>query len=102
MSAPFGQFTLPQIESSVQNALVALRNDLARLQNIHAWLSAYSAADFEGAPLSMPAADAQALFSAVADANGLAQLAATGTDSRNPGAGYVYMASINTVAGPYS
>jgi hypothetical protein len=102
MAAPFGQFTLAQIESSVQNALVALRNDLTRLQNIHAWLSAYSAGDFEGAPLSMPAADATAIFSAVADANGLAQLAFTGTDSRNPGAGYVYMSSVNAVAGPLS
>jgi hypothetical protein len=101
MAAPFGQLTLAQVESSIQNNCVALRNALYNLQKAHGWISAYSAGDLEGAPLSAPSADAQALLNAAADGNGLALLAVTGTDPRNPGAGYVYMASINAVAGPF-
>lgn len=48
----------------------------------------------------MNSGDAQAVLSACADAAGLASLYNTGTDPRNPPAGYNYGASQRLVIGP--
>jgi hypothetical protein len=105
MPVPFDNLTAAQIESSVQNNCTALRNALYQFMKDQAWLAQYSQVDFTAAPPNGPGMSQNAtaaMFSAVADANGLALLATTGTDPRNPGPDYVYMTTINAVAGPLS
>jgi len=105
MAAPFDNLTAAQIMSAIQNNCVALRNALYQFAKDEAWLSQYNQEDFTAVPPDGPGLSANSVsmtFSAVADGNGLGKLATTGTDPRNPGAGYVYMESIDALAGPYS
>jgi|SRR5215469_4695797 len=103
MAAPFGQFNTAEIESTVQNALTAMRDALAHVQQIQVWLSAHAQSDFTAAPLSMPAADVAAIFSAVADASAVAQIFQTGLPPGTypqPSSAYVYENSAYAVIGP--
>jgi hypothetical protein len=92
--------TVDYVNSNAQAKLAALRRALHDVADFYAWLSAYAPADLVS--LGFSAAGAQDIFSAFADANGMAQIYNTGTDSRNPGAGYVYANSQRVVIGPLS
>jgi hypothetical protein len=92
-----------QIIAQVQVALAQFRSGLAIAGSLYGWSSGVALDDLTAAPPDGPGmaqADAQDLLSAIADANGLLQLFLTGTDPRNPGAGYNYGASVRLVIGP--
>ena len=97
-----GGMTASQIIVIVQEALSAHRAALIRLgEEIYPWTSSISAADLEAAPLNMPAADANALLSAVADAHGEYLIHTAGSDPNHPlNPAYVYGASQTAVLGP--
>jgi hypothetical protein len=91
------------IVSQVQAALVQIRSAMLTAQALYGWSSGTAMGDLTAAPPNgpgLPPADAQAVLSACADAYGLSLLYTTGTDPRNPGAGYVYGASQKIVIGP--
>ena len=88
--------------NNAQSRLAALRRALLDCAQFEAWLAGLAVTDLEAAPVSMDVTSAQAIFNAMADANGMYQLYSTGTDTRNPGAGYVYGASQRVVIGPLS
>jgi hypothetical protein len=96
-----------QVIATAQNALVALRNSLKVCDDFHQWLSAYSAADLEAAPINLDAVSAAALLGAFADASALYQLYNTGalvsppSGYTTPGT-YKFGASQRTVIGPLS
>jgi hypothetical protein len=95
--------TSSQIMSIIQEGLGAHRAALERLQEIYAWTSSITAADLTGAPLNMPAADANAILAAVADAHGEYLIHTAGSDPNHPIAPpYVYAASQTAVLGPLS
>lgn len=85
------------IINNVQALLAQIRDaNTSKAQYLHDFQAEVSLADLTAVPPDGPGLDsatAQALLSACADAWGHAQLYQTGTDSRNPGAGYVYGAS---------
>lgn len=91
--------------NNVQSKLVALRNALEDCNDLYQWLSAYSAADLEAAPISMDATSAQATLNAIADAEALYQLYNTGALT-SPPSGYTtpgtykFGASQRVVIGP--
>lgn len=90
-----------QIIAIVQEALGAHRAALQRLNEIYAWTSSISAADLEAAPVSMPAADANALLAAVADAHGEYLIHTAGSDPNHPiNPPYAYAASQTALLGP--
>lgn len=91
-----------QILAIVQEALSAHRAALIRLgEEIYPWTSGISAADLEAAPISMPAADANALLAAVADAHGEYLIHTAGSDPNHPiNPPYTYAASQTAVLGP--
>lgn len=97
--------TSQYIVNNAQAKLAALRNALTQCEQFYQWLSAYSAADLEAAPVSLDAVSAPAIFSAFADANALYQIFMTG---QPPGtypqasSAYVYAASQRVVIGPLS
>ncbi|HEY2638950.1 MAG TPA: hypothetical protein VGI66_03575 [Streptosporangiaceae bacterium] len=93
----------------IHNGLTILMNlnrALLAAEAYQTWLAGQSVASLTAAQPNGPgmdANDAQDLLDAFADANGLKQLAYTGTDSRpgtNPGATYKYMGSIIATLGP--
>lgn len=96
--------TTPQsIINQVQLGLSDIRNAMQSARVLHDWSSGIALADLTAAPPDGPGmvqADAQAVLNACADAFGFSQLYDTGTDPRNPGAGYVYGASQKIVLGP--
>lgn len=69
MTAVFGGITAANVMSGAQARLMALRLALEGCEDFYKWLSGYAAADLQAAPLSLPAADAQALLNAFADAH---------------------------------
>jgi hypothetical protein len=71
MAAPFGGITQSNVFTSAQSRLMSLRLALEAGEDYYQWLSAYAAADLQGAPLSIAAADATALLTAFADAHGM-------------------------------
>lgn len=92
-----------QIISQVQLALVQIRNAMETAQELGGWGAGTALDDLTAQPPDgpgLPDADAQAILSACADANGLSLLYGTGTDPRNVSPGYVYGASQKTVIGP--
>jgi soluble lytic murein transglycosylase-like protein len=95
--------TSPQsVISQVQQGLAQIRSAMQTAEALHDWAAAVAQADLTNPPpagLGMPAADAQAILSACADAYGHFLLYSTGTDPRNPPAGYVYGASQKLVIG---
>jgi hypothetical protein len=91
------------IISQVQQALLQIRKATELGLELYGWSSAIALSDLTAAPPNgpgMPLADAQAILSACADAYGYSMLYSTGTDPRNPGAGYPYGASQKIVIGP--
>lgn len=66
------------IVNNAQAKLRALRQAIHDVQDFYAWLSAYAATDLEAAPISMDAASATALLTAMADANAIGQVYLTG------------------------
>lgn len=88
------------VTNNAQSALSQLREALQRCTEIRQWLAAYSSSDLVA--LGFSSADASAILSAFADADGLNQVYLTGTDSRDPGAGYVYANSQRVIIGPLS
>ena len=96
-----GNMTASQIIGTVQGALSAHRAALDRIADLYAWTSSISAADLEAAPISMPAADANAILAAVADAHGEYLIHTAGSDPNHPiNPPYVYAASQTAVLGP--
>jgi hypothetical protein len=88
----------------IANVVQELKNHRAALDALndrYAWSSGISAADLQAAPISMTAADANALLAAIADAHAEYLIHTTGTDPSHPPAGpaYVYAASQNQVIG---
>lgn len=91
------------IINQVQQVLVSVRDAMDDASRLYAWSSAIALTDLTAVPPDgpgMPEADAQAILNACADAWGLYCLYNTGTDTRNPGAGYNYGASQKIVIGP--
>ena len=88
-----------QCLGTIQGKLRAIRDSLSEARELHAWSAGLSTDDIAAAT-GLNAADSQTLQSAMADANGLADLYSVGTDDRNPGAGYVYGRSQIEVIGP--
>jgi len=95
--------TQAYVNNTAQAKLAALRRALIDCQQFYLWLSAYATADLVA--LGFTSADAQDVFSAMADANALYQIYATG---QPPGtypqaaSAYVYAASQRVVIGPLS
>jgi hypothetical protein len=86
---------------AVQSRLVTLRNALDAAVQLQGWASAVAVTDLEG--IGFTAADAQALLSAIADANALAQIYLTGLPPSTypqPASAYVYAASQRAIIGP--
>lgn len=94
------------IVNNAQAKLAALQRAIEDVANFYKWLSAYSVADLEDAStINMDAASAQAIFTAFADANALAQINETGLPPASypqPASAYVYANSQRVVIGPLS
>lgn len=86
-----GTTSSQQIIAQCTNALTRLRDAFNDCTEQHLFLNAHIATDLEA--LGMDPNTAQGLMNAMADAWGLGQIQNTGTDPRNPGAGYVYATS---------
>lgn len=89
------------IAGNVQQRLVALRSALMNAQELFGWSSSVTQADLVSAGFS--SADASTLLSAIADANALASIYATGVPPATypqPASAYVYAASQRQVIGP--
>lgn len=69
MTGVYGGITLQNVISGAQARLMQHRLGLQGCEDFYQWLSGYSAADLQAPPLSMSAADAQALLNAFADAH---------------------------------
>jgi hypothetical protein len=86
---------------AVQSRLVTLRNALDAATQLQGWASGVAVTDLEG--IGFTASDAQALLSAIADANALAQIYLTGLPPSTypqPASAYVYAASQRAIIGP--
>jgi len=99
--------TEQSVINNAQTKLTALRNALRDCHDFRQWLTAYSSADLQAAPINMDAASATALFSALADADALYQLYTTGALTSPPSGyttpgTYVFGASQRVVIGPLS
>lgn len=95
--------TSAYVVNNAQAKLRALRQALHDVQDFYSWLSAYAASDLEASPVSMDTVSAPALFSAMADANALAQIYLTGLPPGTypqPTSAYVYANSQRVVMGP--
>lgn len=94
------------IINNAQAKLSALRNALEACENMHQWLAGVALADLEAAPLSFTASDAQAILTALADADALYQIYLSGqapaTYPQVTGTPYPYGASQRAVIGPLS
>lgn len=95
--------TAQYIINNAQQKLANLRNALEDCENMHQWLAGVAVTDLEAAPLNFSAADAQAILTALADADAIYQIYSTG---QAPGTypqvtgPYVYAASQRAVIGP--
>lgn len=93
------------IVNNAQTKLAALRDALTQCQQFYQWLSAYTQADLQAAPISMDTASTNSLFSAFADANALYQIYNTGQPSAGypqASSAYTYANSQRVVIGPLS
>lgn len=93
--------TSAYVVNNAQAKLAALRSALDDVKDFYLWLSAYSAADLEAAPVSLDATSAQAIFNAFADANELYTLY-TGGGLGTYTLPYNFSASQRVVIGPLS
>lgn len=93
--------TQQAVLGNVQSRLFALRNDLEAVRDLYNWSAAITASDLQG--LGFTSSDANAILSAIADANAVAQLYATGLPPESypqPASTYVYATSQQSVIGP--
>jgi hypothetical protein len=98
VTAVFGGITAANVMSGAQARLMALRLALEACDDYYKWLSAYAAADLQAAPLSMAAADAQALLNAFSDAHQMATMYNGGSPTAT--LPYPFGASQRIVIGP--
>lgn len=91
--------TASNVTSNAQARLMALRLALEAADDYYLWLSAYSAADLEAAPLSLDSASAQALLNAFADAHEMHTLF-TGGGLGSYTLPYNFSASMRVIIGP--
>lgn len=99
MSTPiYSGISVQLVQQRIVSLIGSLRDVLTQLQLEESQWVAFTAAQLEAAGLS--SSDYTFLSAALADANGLANVTFTGTDSRNPGAGYVYFNSMKQLVGP--
>jgi hypothetical protein len=94
----YSQITGANIQNNVRGILSTLLDILGQAEAEQAKLAEFTDADLEAAGITAP--DVQFIRNAMADANGLAVLANTGTDPRNPGPNYNYTASWKLLLGP--
>lgn len=87
------------VTSNAQARLMVLRNALEEANNFYSWISAYTAADLEAAPLGLDAVSAQNLLNAFADAHELYVLY-TGGGLGTYTLPYNFSASMNVIIGP--
>lgn len=89
------------VTQEAANRLSNLRTALHAVADLYAWSSSLATPDL--ASIGFNSADAQALQSALADANALAQIYLTGLPPQSypqPAQAYVYAASQRIVIGP--
>lgn len=99
--AVFDGITAVIVTQRVQSKLGALRDALNDVADEYRWTSGVSAGDLEG--IGFSAAGANAVLSAVADANAVAQIYETGLPPGSypqPASAYPYEASQAIVLGP--
>ena len=97
--AMFGQLNASMTIQQVQQKLAALFSALEDLEDVYKWLSAYAVADLEAAPLSLAAADAQAILNAFADAHDLYMTAQGTTGFPTATLPYNFLASMRMITG---
>jgi hypothetical protein len=91
-----------QVQSLIQQKLIALRDALADITELHTWTSGLATSDMETAA-GLSAADAQTYLSACADAAAVAGIYSTGLPPGSypqPASAYVYAATSAQVIGP--
>lgn len=97
--AVFGGITTSNVTTGAQARLMTLRRALEAAEDFYQWLSAYTAADLEAAPITLSAADAQDLMTAFADAHELYVLF-TGGGLGTYTLPYNFSASMRKIIGP--
>lgn len=97
--AVFGQLNPSSVVNQLQLQFSALFSALHELEDSYQWSSAYSLAELEGAPFNFPAADAQAILNALADAHDLWMTAQGVTGWPAAALPYNFTASMRAVAG---
>lgn len=99
--AIYGPITMAMVNQLVTQKLSALRAALDDVADLYQWTSGLVDTDLTG--IGFASADADDILSAVADANGLAQIGATGLPPGSypqPASAYVYEASWARIIGP--
>lgn len=94
----FGGLTPQQFINYAQLALVRHRDALLDVKKVSDGIAGYSQQDLINAGLT--AAEASAITAAIADGMGEYNIHYSGSDPRNPGAGYIYASSQEAVIGP--
>lgn len=95
--------TAAQILQQAQTVLLNLRRSAEAAADLEGWLSGISLSDLTNAGVGFSEGDAQAILTAVADANAIAQIYRTGLPPGSypqPAQAYVYAASQQIVIGP--
>lgn len=93
--------TSDQVLMNAQARLIALRKALEDCADLNSWLSGQSLTDLTG--IGFSSADAQAVQSALADANALAEFYNTGLPPSTypqPPSAYIYGSSQRAIVGP--
>lgn len=83
--------------------IAALRNhraSLNALNDLYKWVSGFTQADFQAAPLSMTPSDTSAMFNALTDAHNEWVNNQQGLPATLPATGYQYGASQTALIGP--
>jgi hypothetical protein len=100
MVAP--QMPPAQVAANIVSRLASLRNALQEVQNLYAWSSGTTAADFETYS-GYSTEDGPSVQAAIADANALAEIYLTGLPPSTypqPASAYVYETTQAAVIGP--
>ena len=98
--AVFGQLNPSSVVNQLQQKLAVLFKAFEDLEDAYQWSSAYSLSDLEGAPFSFPAADAQDILNALADAHDLYQTALGTAGFPTATLPYNFTASMRVITGP--
>lgn len=91
--------TASNVTTNAQARLMVLRQALEAANDYYLWMSAYSAADLQAAPLNLDSVSAQALLNAFADAHELYTLF-TGGGLGTYTLPYNFSASMRVIIGP--